>query len=143
MRSQIATAVVSELNGQAAYFVPATFTAVRAHMPLEDLADLKTLHVTVVTRSFSQELSSRADIQTEIEVDVAVQHKVAPEDNTPMDALNTLVERIIKFFERRVLSGYEQAIWTKTENALLYIPEHLKKRLFTSVITLTYRLCAE
>lgn len=147
IRSSIAQAVVETLNA-AAVAVPSpfgrvTFTAQRLNEALFDLADMKTLHVTVVARSADIEVADRSHLGTEIKVDVAIQQKVA--GNTPaiIDPMNDLVEQFITLLSKPArLAGYPAAMWRKTENPMLYIPEHLKKDLFSSVITLTYRVVA-
>jgi hypothetical protein len=146
MRAQLAAAVTTELNigSEAGNFAPYSFTAQRLHVPLFDLKDLKTLHVSVVGRSFEQEQIARSQYATELGVDVAVQYKfdgsgVIP--TTDIDPLSDLVEAIIEFFRSRELASYAAARWISTSNGSLYLPEHLaNKRLFTSVITLTYKV---
>jgi len=117
------------------------FTAIRTNVPQLDLDELDTLHVTVVGRSFEQEMMDRSKTSTDLEIDVAVQRKVAGVGPVDCDPLADLVESIIAYFKRRQLETYPNAVWMKTRNPVLYIPEHLdEKVLFTSVITLTYRV---
>ena len=145
IRSDIAEAVKDELNlGVAAgAFGAVQFAALRVNVPLFDLADLKAVHVTVVGRSFEQEPVSRADTSTDVEIDVAVQKKVGSVEPAEIDPLADLVEAVIVFFRNRRLAGKPDAMWRSTKNDMLYIPEHLdEKRLFTSVVTLTYRVLA-
>lgn len=146
VRSDIAEAVKDELNAgvAAGAFGAVQFAARRLNVPLFDLPDLKTLHVTVVGRSYEQEPVSRGDTATDVEIDVAVQKKVAGVEPAEIDPLADLVEAVIRFFANRRLAGYAGAMWRNSKNALMYIPEHLEeKRLFTSVITLTYRVVGE
>jgi hypothetical protein len=140
----IADAVVAELN--AAQVDPApgfgqTFTATRAYRPVFDLADLKTLRVTVVPKGIEIINITRNANQNDVSVDVAVQKKVNPADAAEMDALMTLVEKLGDFFRLRRLAALPTALWTKTENVPIYSPEHLEtKQVFTSVLTLTFRV---
>ena len=140
----IADAVVTELN--AAQVPPATgfgqtFTATRAYRPVFDLAELKTLRVTVVPKGIEIVNITRNANQNDVSVDVAVQKKVNPDDAADMDALMTLVEKIGDFFRLRRLAAFPTALWTKTENVPIYSPEHLEtKQVFTSVLTLTFRV---
>lgn len=143
IRSQVAEAVKDELNlgASSGQFSPVVFTAQRKNVPLFDLADLKTVHVTVVGRSFEQEPFSRADTATDVEIDVAIQKKVANVEPSEIDPLADMVEAVIGYMKDRRLTGCPSALWRGTKNAMMYIPEHLdEKRLFTSVITLTYRV---
>jgi hypothetical protein len=142
--TDIADAVVSELN--AAQTPPApgfgqTFTAVRAYRPQFDLADLKTLQVTVVPKAIEIINITRQANQNDVAVDVAVQKKVDPADTAEMDGLMALVEKLGDFFRLRRLTALPTALWTKTENVPIYAPEHLEtKQVFTSVLTLTFRV---
>jgi hypothetical protein len=140
----IADAVAAELN--AAQVAPApgfgqTFTAVRAYRPVFDLADLKTLRVTVVPKGLEIVNITRSANQNDVSVDVAVQQKVDPNDGPQMDVLMALVEKLGDFFRLRRLTALPTALWTKTENVPIYSPEHLEtKQVFTSVLTFTFRV---
>jgi hypothetical protein len=142
--TDIADAVVTELN--AAPVPPATgfaqtFTAARAYRPQFDLPDLKTLKVTVVPKGIEIINVTRHANQNDVSVDIAVQKKVNPTDTTDMDALMTLVEQIADFFRLRRMTAFPTALWTKTDNVPVYSPEHLEqKQVFTSVLTLTFRV---
>lgn len=145
IRSDIAEAVKDELNlgVTAGAFGVWQFAARRLNVPLFDLADLKNVHVTVVGRSYEEETVSRADTRADLDIDVAVQKKVASVEPAEIDPLADLVEAVIAYFRNRRLTGCPEASWRATKNEMPYIPEHLdEKRLFTSVITLSYRLLA-
>ena len=140
----IADALVAELNAEAAKpsggVLGTPFVAERHYRPQFDLADLKALRVTVVPKAVAIASLGRASNQHDIAVDVAVQKKVDPADIAELDGLMLLVERISDFFRLRRLSALPAAAWIKTENAPVYSPEHLEQhRVFTSVLTLTYR----
>jgi len=145
IRSSLAEAVKDELNAAVSggEFGAVSFTARRVNVPLFDLADLTDIHVTVVGRSFAEQVASRSDSAADLDIDVAVQKKVPSVDPSEIDPLADLVESIMAFFRNRRLAGMASASWTGTRNEMLYIPEHLdEKRLFTSVVTLSYRLLA-
>ena len=134
----IAKAVKDALNGNA--FTEA-FTASRTQLPEFKLADMKTLHVTVVPRSDASEALTRKQDEHMIGVDVAVQQRFGPsemDDNVKIDALLSLVQEIADFLNRLAMGD---AIWKATENDPVYAPEQLRElRQFTSVLKLTYRL---
>ena len=135
----IAQAVVDEMNdAESAFSMP--FEAVRAYVPKYDLAEMGVLHVTVIPRSSESEQLTRSDVQEDVVIDIAVQQKVLPTDLDAIDDLMALVREIDRFFRLRTLEAVE-ASWVKSENNPIYSPEHLKeKSLFTSVLSLTYRV---
>jgi hypothetical protein len=146
--TDIADAVVAELNVAAAALIPGGFVAERHYRPVVDLRDLADLKVTVVPRGIVITPANRAGNQHDVQIDVAVQQKVNDADQASLDALMTLVERIGQFFSRRRLSGLPgagagAAVWTKTENKPIYSAEHLEQfRTFTSVVTFTFKWAA-
>jgi len=149
IRTDITQAVADELNtgvASGAFGVGVTFAAVRAYEPIKNLSEPKKIYVTVVTRSFAQEPASRISTYIDVMVDVAIQKKVGSDISgnvniDEIDPLATIVELVVEFFNRKRLSGFPAAVWTNTENQMIYIQDHLsEKRLFTSVITLTYRV---
>ena len=134
----IADAVVAELNS-------GTFSqameAVRLYRPQFDLAEMATLHVTVVPKAVETSGASRAGMQYDVSVDVAVQKKLTTESNAEIDVLMGLVEEIADFFRLRRLEQYQNAMWLRTENDPAWSPGHLEElRQFTSVLTLTFRV---
>jgi len=141
---QIADAVVAELNAPAAGFDP-PLNAARHYRPVFDLAELKTLRVSVVPKGIEIASLGRNANQHDVSVDVAVQKKITLADNAELDGLMALVERIADLLRLRRLTvgtGVAAAVWVKTENVPVYSPEHLEtKQVFTSVLTLTFRVC--
>jgi len=136
----IADAVAAELAGGE---FSQGFTPQRSVLPDYELADLKDLQVTVVPRGVEITGASRALSQHDVQIDVGVQKKLSAD--TEMDAevaeLLGLVEEIADFMARRPLQAMPLAAWVKTANDPVYAPEHLaEKRVFTSVLTLTYRV---
>jgi len=135
---QIADAVAAELNS-ATLSMPVT--AVRAYQPIFELADMKTLHVTVVPKGLEQELGSRGSTPREAKVDVAVQKKLATTDPAEVDPLMQLVEEIAAVFKLKRLAHEPLVVWVKTENVPIYSQEHMAElRQFTSVLTFTFRI---
>ena len=134
----IANAVVTELNG-ASFSLP--FEAVRHYRPVFNLAEMQSIHVSVVPKATSQEIHSRSRTVGDYQVDVGVQQKFA--DGAELDPLMTLVEEIADQFrfKRLALPGGQEAVWVRTENDPVYAPEHVDElRQFTSVLTLTFRV---
>ena len=139
---EIADAVTSTLN--AATFGQ-DFTAERTYVATFELPDLKRLKVTVVPRSKlpAAEAHTRGATRHDYAISVAVQKKfqeIGGVEKTEIDALMLLVEEIAGYLERRPLATCPDAKWIGTENAPVFIPEHIDElRQFTSVLTVTYR----
>lgn len=137
IRTDIAEAVTNTLN--AGSFTPA-FTAERSRLPVHDVRSLKGLTVMVVPKGLDEQPANRTDTQIDVSVDVAVQQK-CDRSNEAVDRLADLVEQIIRYMRRRPLTGATYARYLSTENAMPYYPPHLEDEgVFTSVITLTYRV---
>ena len=137
----IADAVATELNAAPAGTFAQTFTAARHYRPQFDLAELKTVRVSVVPKGVGITSLMRNANQHDVAIDVAVQKKVNPADAAELDGLMLLTEQIADFFRLRRLSALPEALWTKTDNVPVYSPEHLEtKQVFTSVLTLTFRV---
>ena len=112
------------------------FTAAARALPEYDLAQLKSLAVSVVPKSAEIVNLTRAVTNLEIEVDVALQKKVSKDLDGDVEELLKLVSEIVKFLNRKDISG---AKFKKIANEPIYSSEHLnEKRLFTSLITVTY-----
>ena len=137
----VADAVVAELNSAPAGTFAQAFAAARHYRPQFDLAELKTLRVSVVPKGIAITGLMRSANQHDVSIDVAVQKKVNPTDSAELDGLMTLVEQIADYFRLRRLTALPTALWTKTENVPVYAPEHLEqKQVFTSVLTFTFRV---
>ncbi len=142
MVTDIADAVVTALKSADAG-LPQPVSIARAYLPQFDLAELKTLRVTVVPKRIEIASLGRNSNQHDVSVDVAVQKKIASASADELDPLMTLVEQIANYLrlKRLALASGDSAIWVKTENAPIYAPEHLEqKQVFTSVLTVTYRV---
>lgn len=137
----IADAVAAELNSAPAGTFDPAFSVERRVLPefgLEDLAELK---VTVVPKRVEITGSTRSASQYEIAVDIGVQKKCGKDLDTEVAALGTLVDQVADYLRRRPLSAAPFAAWVGITNEPVYAPEHLaEQRVFTSVLTVTYRL---
>lgn len=135
--TDIADAVVSELNSAS---FSHEFQAERQYLPIYDLADVKDLRVTVVPRGMNIEPVTRSDAQHDVEIDVAVQQKLAKTDAATIDPLMALVEEIADRF-RFLRFDAPPAAWIETRNEPVYAQEHLDRfRVFTSVLTFVFRV---
>lgn len=134
----IAEAVVAELN-VGTFSQP--FKAERHYRPVFDLAEMATLHVSVVARSVTVERFDRTRHQYDVQVDIGIQKKCQTCDLAELDGLMALVEEVADYLRDRRLAACPAAAWIKAENTPIYAPEHLEElRQFTSVLTLTYRV---
>lgn len=136
--SMVAQAVTDELNG-ATFSLP--FTAERRYAPQYELADMDSLHVTVVPRGLTVAMAGRSAGQFDCAVDVAVQKRFSSDEPSEIDPLMDLAEEIAEFFRGRRLAALPDAAWIRTEHQPIYAPEHMRElRQFTSVITMTFKL---
>jgi hypothetical protein len=134
--ADIADAVVTALNG---HTFSQPFTAARAYRPVFDLKDMTDLHVTVVPKGVELTTAGRGLAQSDVQIDIGVQKKLASGDNAEIDPLLGLVQEIAEFI--RATGRFGDAAWVKTENTPIYSQEHLGElRQFTSVLTLTLRV---
>jgi len=132
----IAEVVVTALNG---HTFSQPFTAARAYRPVFDLKDMTDLHVTVVPKGVELTTAGRGLAQSDVQIDIGVQKKLAASDNAEIDALVGLVQEIAEFI--RATRRFGEAAWVKIENTPIYSQEHLGElRQFTSVLTLTLRV---
>lgn len=137
----IAQGVADELNAAAPGTFNEAFTAARHYRPMFELAELKTLHVTVVPKGIEITSMGRSVNLHEVSIDIAVQQAIDPADHVALDDLMELVQRIMDYFRLRRLSTPASAIWSRSENAPVYAPEHLEQmRVFTSVVTVTFKV---
>ena len=139
---ELADAVVVELNGAAAGTFSQSFTAKRYYVPVFDLKEMRDLHVSVVPVGVETTTASRALLQHDVQLDVAVQQKFPQDTAVELEAIDDLmglVQEISDFL--RAVGRFGDALWIKTENKPVYSPEHMGQlRQFTSVLTLTLRI---
>jgi len=136
----IADAVATELNAAAPGTFSEAFTADRKVLPAHELSNLADLKVTVVPKAVEISGSTRSASQYDITVDIGVQKKLGKDLDSEVPVLSTLVDEIADYLRRRPLSAAAFAVWVRTVNEPVYVPEHLAaQRVFTSVLTVTYR----
>jgi hypothetical protein len=136
--TNIAEALKHELN---AHDFSMEFEAARDYLPVFDLQDMQTLHVTVVPAGVTIQKLDRSRTQSDVQVDIGVQKKLSEADNAEIDTLMALVEEIVDFLQFRPLAGLPTALWVSTENNPIFVREHMSEmRQFTSVLTLNYRV---
>lgn len=137
---QIADAVAASLNG-GNFSQP--FEAKRLHQPSFDLAELDELRVSVVPKSQGISAASRAGSSYDCAVDVGVQKRVDPADLPQVDALLDLVEEMIEHLNGQPLEDVPGAAFLSIKWEPVLVAEHLDQlRVFTSVVTITYRVWA-
>ncbi len=137
---ELADAVAHEINSAPEGWFGAPLAAARQVLPAHRLEDLADLRVTVVPKSVESSGSSRALTRLDWRIDVGVQKKLGRDIESEVDGLCALVERLGSFLRRRPLERMPLAAWTDLQNDPVYAPEHLAEhRVFTSVVTLTYR----
>jgi len=134
----IADAVVESLN---AATLGQEIAAERHYQPVFDLPEMADLHVSIVPKGIEVLASSRNQNQHDYAIDIGIQQKVA--DDSEADVLMSLAEEIADHFRRgRVqIEGIGSIPVLKVSTEPIFAPEHLtEKRVFTSIITLTFRV---
>ena len=140
LATDIADAVAAELNAADSGTFSQAFTAERKVLPAFDLADLAELKVCLVPKSVTITGSTRTASQYEIAVDIGIQKKLGKDLDGEVQTLGTLVDEIADYLTRRPLSAAAFAAWAAMANEPVYAPEHLaEQRVFTSILTVTYR----
>ncbi len=133
----IADAITLSLN--AGVFSP-SFTAMRMFRPAFGLPDLATLQVSVVPKALTITSATRTSSYFDCAVDIGVQKKISAD--AEIDVLVGLVEQIVDHLRQKRLTGIPAAAFISIANEPVLALEHLdQERVFTSVLTLTYRVC--
>jgi len=97
--------------------------------------------VTVIPKSLEVTGASRVDSFFNCAIDVGIQQKVDADDRDVLDSLMRLVEEITDQLRFQMLDAFPSARWLSIENDPVFVPDHLvKERVFTSVLTVRYRL---
>ncbi len=136
----IADAVAAELNAAPGGTFSQPVSAQRLVLPEFELAELTELKVSVVPKSVEISGSTRAMRQYDIAVDVGIQKKLGKDLDTEVAALGTLVDEMADYLRKKTLGAAPFAVWIGIDNDPVYAPEHLaEQRVFTSVLTVTYR----
>lgn len=141
----IADAVVAALNG-ATLSLP--FTATRVYVPVHSITDLKCLTVSVVPATLEGALLNRSGRNLfDYQIHVGIQKTIGSgtmtdaEINAAADPLMLLAEEVGDLFDGKLLESTPAARCIDVKNAPIFAPDHLdEKRLFTSLVTLTFRL---
>jgi len=140
----VADAVVEELNTAPGDTFGLEFTAVRRVVPEYDLRRVGGLQVVVVPRAVTAEMETRSHLLYDVQVDIGVQQHVGKELDEAVEELMELVETIGDYLRNRRLGAPTHASWVRMENEPVYAPDHLAAHhVFTSVLTMTYRLLVE
>lgn len=144
MINQIADAVTAAVNAYAATLDPVPFTAVRESVPRFDLKQLQTLRVSVVPTGIESEPFTRAMMQNDATISIGVMKKLDGETENDIDPLITLAENIAAYLDKRdLVSGEMKIHWISTEHKPTFSQQEINtKKVFTSVITMVYRVYA-
>jgi hypothetical protein len=144
--TDIADAVVSDLNGHTFSLAFAAERKWLAELKLADMSD--TVHVTVVPGVVTQKPLTRAKREGDYQVQIGVRRRPAGVTSTtgdilnaPIDPLSDLVEEIDDFLAAQSrLAADATFVWAGSELTLPFSPEHLDGwNQFTSVLTVTFR----
>jgi len=136
----VAKAVAAELNRHSGFSIP--FQATYSVKPSFDLAELDTIRIVVVPKSYEVANITRASSKYVATVDIGIMQRIGrltPED--AVDKLGDLVEEIIEFLKTQTLSDFPAGQVVGITNDPLYVPDHLTgQRTFTSVLTIQYAM---
>jgi len=113
-------------------------TVHRRVLPEYELAELKTLTITVVPKSVQIANVTRQSTSFEVAIDIGIQQKIGKDIDDEVLRLSGIVSEIVTFLNRRSLPTLKAQFKT-IANEPVYAPEMLsEKRLFLSVLTVTY-----
>ncbi|HOM77316.1 MAG TPA: hypothetical protein PLE88_12455 [Anaerohalosphaeraceae bacterium] len=134
----IADAIVTELAGNN-FSEPLVVT--RRVLPEYEIAELKALTFTVVPKSVEIINITRQSSSFDVAIDIGIQQKIGKDTDAEATRLSGIVTEVVSFLNRRKLAGFPAAVFVSIANEPVYAPEHLsEKRLFTSILTLTYKV---
>jgi len=134
----VADAVVASLNAGS---FAVTLNAERKFVPVAELADLAALQVTVVPKATAISIATRDSSTFDCSVDIGIQQKVNADDHAEIEALIDLTEQVVDHLRFKALDALPEAAWLSIAHEPIFAPEHLdQQRVFTSVVTATYRL---
>ena len=134
----IADAIVAELQSGS---FSESVTVVRRVLPEYQLSELKALTVTVVPKSVQITNITRESSSYEVAVDIGIQQKISKDTDAEVTRLSGIVTEVVNFLNRRTLAALPQVQFKSVANEPVYAPEHLSEnRLFTSIVTLTYKV---
>jgi hypothetical protein len=134
---QVAEAVRYEIN-LGAY--SQSVSAVRYYQPRFELAEMDTLHVSVVPRSISEKQLSRALTSFDCTIDVGIQQRSSM-DQTTLDELTKLAAEIAHRLRSNPLTALPDARLMELQMDPVFAADHLDElRQFTSVLSARYRV---
>lgn len=137
--TNLADAIVYELNAKQDWTIP--FTATRIAVPRKEIKDLNEITISVIPSSVQYQREARDYMRYTITIDIGLQKHLDRNETDAVDELGTLVDEIAIYMTGRKLSKMSVAKNIGTSNDPIYIQEHLlQKRVFTSVISLTYQM---
>ena len=150
----IRDAVYDKIVASKATFVITRFDVEKTYFPSEDLENLSEqpkVKVIAVGFGSNRERVYRdgKTIQLDLPVQVAIQQKVDPKNNPPIDKLVELIEQIINICEDDELVSGQDYTWLRTEplkdeNDLIYSYEALTVNgVFQAVFTVHYSYIKE
>lgn len=114
-------------------------TVARKCVPAEDLRDLDGIQVTIVPRGVAIANAARSRLSHEITVDIAIQRKLPGVLPVDVDPMMDLTQELVDYVTRLRLADLPELSWLRVANTPIWAADHLQsKRLFTSVITVTY-----
>ncbi len=135
----IAKAVTAKLIAAEEGTFSKDFTPVFKVLPSFEPSELVELKVTIVPRNTEINEVTRSISQYDMQVDIGIQQKLPSgcDEELEVEALVLLADEIAEYLRANPLA---EAAWITSSNELPYVPEHLaERRVFTSVLTLTYR----
>lgn len=137
---EIADQVVTALN---ASVLSQPISAERRFRVEFGLDELETLRVSVVPKSVELRAISRSKETQDFEIDIGIQKKIGGEEDVDIGPLLALCEEILAFLRFQKFAPLPDVTWLKASHAPIYAAEHLGElRVFTSVLTVTYRRTA-
>lgn len=110
-----------------------------AFLPEYAPSELKVPTITVVPKARQSELAARVDLDHHLQVDLGIQKKLTSEPGE-LEKLMALVDQIDDFVREAELEGAGEMAWICSANNPIYSVDHLRKGVFTSVLTVTYRV---
>lgn len=131
----IADAIANALGG-GTFTEPVTVA--RRVLPAYELTELKDLTVTVVPKSVQMTNITRDATRYQVAVDIGIQQKIGKDTDAEVLRLSGIVSQIVAVLNRRSFPALG-AQFTTLANEPVYAPDFLsEKRLFLSVVTVTY-----
>ena len=133
----LAEAIKNGLNDMAFSW---SCVAERGYRPREDLKDMDEVMVAVIPASQAPDeaKSTRGGTGYEYRVDVGVQYHYPDDEPEDLDPLMDLVEEIMDHLRGLDVSHVAGAKILGLRNDPVYVPEHMRQRVFTSVINVRY-----